>query len=323
MRAFGDLDALAHLLNAVLNDTMQHKVTSINNVELTSTMLRSCIFNVYCTLGDGSKIIIELQKANRREELTDRLVGYLSRAYGEQWKPGGGGSEAVPASGSYKLVPVKIVAILTFMLEPKADASGSLVQNYTMCAREGTPAQTTLRRLQTLVDVTIVQLPLAPTSVSDEGVLSAAELWSHLLRYSQEYSMATLPRALQAVPYTAAAASARMEMLTTSERGALEVEENQMRDMLRLDRYLMAADAEKARADKAMARAAEEKARAAEEKARADKAMARAAEEKARAAEAMARAAEEKARADGFELKLQSLLAVAEDTDDDSRAPRV
>ena len=118
-RAFRNTASLAALLNAVLNDTANHKVTSVNNIELKSTQLRSCIFDVYCTLSDGSKVIIELQKANMRDEIVDRLVGYVSRSYSEQWLPGG---STGAGSGSYMLVPVKIVAIVDFMLE-KDEAS--------------------------------------------------------------------------------------------------------------------------------------------------------------------------------------------------------
>jgi len=272
-RAFRNTASLAALLNAVLNDTANHKVTSVNNVELKSTQLRSCIFDVYCTLSDGSKVIIELQKANMRDEIVDRLVGYVSRSYGKQWLPGGS-TEA--GSGSYMLVPVKIVAIVDFKLEKDEASCGSLVQNYSMCLRAGTAAPSPLRRLQELVDITIVQLPLAPTDASRPG-LSAAELWAHLLRYSQKYSLATLPDALKGAPFGTVAASASAEGLTQEEREALAAEEMVLREALRLEQLVMRADDEKARADDAEARADDEKARADDEKARADDAEARAA----------------------------------------------
>jgi hypothetical protein len=248
---------LAHLLNAVLNDSVEHKVTSINNVELKSTILRSCIFDVHCTLSNDSRVIIELQKANMRDELFVRLV---SRSYGEQWRPGG--VTEARTGGSYKLVPVKIVAIIDFTLEPVAAASGTLVQNYTMCARSGTAAPSALRRLQELCDVTLVQLSLAPKDASSLNDMPPAALWAHLLRYSHLYSMATLPEALQAAAYATVAASARNDALTQEERAALKVEEEQLRDAMRMDRLALVAEHQSARADEQTARADEQTARA-------------------------------------------------------------
>jgi hypothetical protein len=293
-RAFMDPESLAQLLNAVLNDTMEHSVQSINNVELKSRLYRGCIFDVYCTLSNGAKVIVELQRANMREQLVDRLVGYMSRAYGEQWRPSGV-TEAGPSG--YKLVPVKVVAIIDFTLEHDAVTSGALVQNFSMCSRSGTApvAPSSLRRFQELLDVTIVQLPLAPKDASLPG-LPAAALWAHLLRFSERYNMTTLPQALRAAPYAAVAASALVEALTEAERTALAVEEDELRNTMFVnesgDRLAAAADAEKARAE-----------------------------------QAETRAEQAETRAKVLELRLQELLGAwqppdAADTEDDAPAPR-
>ena len=88
-RAFTKPETLSHFLNAVLNDDTEHRVTSINNVEVKSVITRSIIFDVHCMLANGSKVVVELQKANMRSQLVDRLAGYLGNAYAQQWQPDG------------------------------------------------------------------------------------------------------------------------------------------------------------------------------------------------------------------------------------------
>jgi hypothetical protein len=113
--------------------------------------------------------------------------------------------------------------------------------------------------MRELMDITIVQLPLAPSSV--ECGAPAASLWAHLLRYSEEYTVSTLPEALRAEPYASAAASARVDAMSAVEREALEVEENHVRDTARSAAEL----------DEAKQRAAQEKERGDMEHERADK----------------------------------------------------
>ena len=231
-RAFNSPETLSHFLNAVLNDDSAHRVIAVNNVEVKSTLARSIIFDMHCTLANGSKVVIELQKANMRTQLIDRLVGYVSHAYAQQWQRGG----KTEAGTGYSLVPVRMVAVVDFPLaNPLAsppEASGSLVANVSTHLRAGELPQSTAARMRELLDITIVQLPLAPSSA--ERGAPAAQLWAHLLRHSEEYTFGTLPEALRAEPYASAAASACVDAMSAEERGALDVEENHVRDTARI-----------------------------------------------------------------------------------------
>jgi hypothetical protein len=282
-RAFQDHVSLAHLLNSILNDTPEHAVTSITRVEVKPPLHnrasvfddRACFLDVFCTLANGSNVIIELQRATMRELFNDRLVGYVSRAYREQWRPRRqeGITAQAGSTGRYTLTPVKVVALVDFTLERDVATSGSLVQNYSMCARAGTIAvPAALQRLQELCDVTVVQLPLAPKDAASLIGAPPAALWAHLLRYSQLYSMHTLPEALQAEPYATVAASVRCEALTAEERAAVLVEEDERRNMMRIDDAMdsltLAAEQQQARADEMKARADVQQARAEEQEAR-------------------------------------------------------
>jgi hypothetical protein len=259
-RAFRDHDTLAALLNAVMGDTHEHRIVAVNNAEFKSSVQRTCILDVHCTLDDGSKVIIEVQKALMRDEIVDRLYGYTSRVYSEQWLPGGGTEAGV---SGYTLVPIRTVAIVDFTLEPRAAASGSLVQHYSMgYTGTGSPAPSVLQRYRALSQHTLVQLPLAPAKVTPG--LSPAELWAHLLRYSETYSPATLPEALRAAPYASAVANARADGMTRQERADLEEEDKVIRDAARVDRYAARAEEATALAERATARAEEAEARARE-----------------------------------------------------------
>jgi PD-(D/E)XK nuclease family transposase len=231
-RAFASPETLSHFLNAVLNDDSEHRVIAVNNVEVKSTLSRSIIFDMHCTLANGSKVVIELQKANMRTQLIDRLVGYISNAYAQQWQRSG----KTEAGTGYSLVPVRMVAVIDFPLaNPLAsppEASGSLVANVSTHLRAGELPESTAARMRELLDITIMQLPLAPSSA--ERGAPAAQLWAHLLRHSEEYTVGTLPEALRAEPYASAAASARVDAMSAAERGALEVEENHVRDTARV-----------------------------------------------------------------------------------------
>ena len=273
-RAFGGLgsgETLAHLLNAVLAEDAAHTVTQVDNVELKSAQLRSCIFDLTCTLSNGNKVIIELQKANLREEIIPRLVGYLSSAYSNQWRPGGSSEDG---TGRYALVPIKMVAILGFMLESKKALSGSLVQNFSIAPRAGTAAPTALKTFKKLLDFTVLQLPLAPMVLTADS--SPAERWAHLLGRSDQYCLSTLPGALREAPYMAAAESARFDHLSPEEILALEADADVLRDAKRLEQALERAESEAARAMSLEARAESEAARAESEAARAESEAARA-----------------------------------------------
>jgi hypothetical protein len=281
MRAFSQPDTLSHFLNAVLADDATHQVTSVNNVELNSgaTFARSIIFDVHCTLANGSRVVIEVQKADMRAQFLDRLVGYLGTAYSRQWLPSGV-TEA--GRGGYSLIPVRMVAVVDFALAGNDDVPGSLVANVSACVRAGQLPAASLARLRELLDITVVQLPLAPEGVGPDA--PPAALWAHLLRFSERYTVDTLPPALAVEPYVSAAVSARVDAMTPAERASLEMEENHLRDTTRL-----LSDA-------------------AEEKRRADEATQRADEAKRRADEATQRLDEAKRRADDLESRLQALL---------------
>ena len=243
-RAFRNHDTLAALLNAVMGSAQDHRIVAVNNTEFKASGQRACILDVHCTLDDGSKVIVEVQKALMRDEIVDRLYGYTSRVYSEQWLPGGGTEAGVTG---YALVPIRTVAIVDFMLEASAAASGALVQHYSMCSTgTGAPAPSVLQRYRALSQHTVVQLPLAPAKVTPG--LSPAQLWAHLLRYSETYSPATLPEALLEPPYAGAVANARADSMTRAERAELEEEDKAIRDAARVERYAARAEQAEARA---------------------------------------------------------------------------
>ena len=255
-RAFRDHDTLAALLNAVMGDAQDHRVVAVNNTEFKASGQRTCILDVHCTLDDGSKVIIEVQKALMRDEIVDRLYGYTSRVYSEQWLPGGGTEAGVTG---YALVPIRTVAFVDFTLEASAEASGAMVQHYSICSTgTGAPAPSVLQRYRALSQHTVVQLPLAPATVTPG--LSPAQLWAHLLRYSEKYSPATLPEALLEPPYAGAVLNARADSMTRQERAELEEEDKAIRDAARVERYAARAE----RTEQAEARAEQAEARARE-----------------------------------------------------------
>lgn len=259
-RAFRDHDTLAALLNAVMGDAQDHRVVAVNNTEFKASGQRTCILDVHCTLDDGSKVIVEVQKALMRDEIVDRLYGYTSRVYSEQWLPGGGTEAGVTG---YALVPIRTVAIVDFTLEASAAASGALVQHYSMgYTGTGAPAPSALQRYRALSQHTVVQLPLAPAKVTPG--LSPAQLWAHLLRYSETYSPATLPEVLLEPPYAGAVANARADSMTRQERAELEEEDKAIRDAARMERYAAHAEQAAAHAKQAEARAEQAEARARE-----------------------------------------------------------
>jgi predicted transposase/invertase (TIGR01784 family) len=260
-RAFGGLGSrktLAHLLNAVLQENLAHEVAHIDNVELKSAQQRTCIFDLACTLQDGSRVIIELQKANMRDEIIPRLVGYQGSAYSNQWKPGGSSDEG---SSPYALTPIKMVAIVNFTLERSKANSGSLVQNFSISPRAGVAAPSALKSFQELLDFTVLQLPLAPKLLTPDS--SAVDRWAHLLRSSDKYRMSTLPPELREEPYTAAAESACFDSLSPQEVSDLEADALVLHDVKRLEAALERAAALEVRAESESARAESESARAA------------------------------------------------------------
>lgn len=223
-RAFGSdssKETLKHLLNALMSESGKPlDVSVIENVEFKDAVLRSVVFDVRCQLTSGERVIIEVQKADIATDMTDRLIGYMSYDYMTQWRRGG--KMEAPVKGKYKLLPVRMLALLDFCLDDDSANCGSLVQHYHMQLSQAATqvsAPAAAKRLRELSDITIVQLPLAPDKIVDG--MSDAEKWAHLLHSSQQYSIATLPQPLRATPFLAAAESARLDKMTVEERKAL------------------------------------------------------------------------------------------------------
>jgi hypothetical protein len=89
-RIFTDREVLLGFLNAVEVAGKGVSIQEIGNVELKEPAegVRSIIFDIHCKLSNNLSIIIELQRAMRRQEILDRMVGYASKAYAVQWQRG-------------------------------------------------------------------------------------------------------------------------------------------------------------------------------------------------------------------------------------------
>jgi hypothetical protein len=236
-RAFGDdpeNGPLAHLLNSVMrSDSQDHEIASIDAVELSFPGASTTIFDIRCTLKSGAKIIVELQKAPMRSQIYDRMFGYVARDYTKQWftEPALTDSK----KRKYALIPVRGLAILDFILDDSVAPlshrranSGQLVQHYYMQPSPSTvrPYAKGAARIAELADLTIVQLPLAPTmeEVAAGLAMSPAEKWAHLLHYSPDYRYDTLPDVLKEGKYDQAVQCARLEKMSSKDLEQLELE---------------------------------------------------------------------------------------------------
>jgi hypothetical protein len=302
-RAFGadaSKGTLKHLLNSVMRGPDgSFEIADIENVEVKDAVLRSVMFDVRCKLTSGKGVIVELQNAQMRRDIVDRLVEYQASDYAQQWLRGGKPS---PEKGVYTLVPVRVLALLDFCVDKDPARCGTLVQHYhmqhdTTDARQ-VPAPVVAERLEALTDITIVQLPLAPTTL--EVGMTDAQKWAHLLRSSQTYTYETLPEPLRTSPFLAAASSARYDKTTAAERRTLDEHEDAAFEFE--GNYAARTAAE------AKASAAEAKASAAEARA-SDEAAARAAAE-ARAADGAAARAAAEAKTSAAEVELAALKAM-------------
>lgn len=244
-------DTLRHLLSAVFDDiTDCEAAVASSNEDLRSFLGHLTIFDVRCKLSTNETVIIRLQKANRRPEIADRLIGYQACGYHEQWEQSEKGHE---------LIPVRVLALLDFTIQHDLAICGSLVQRYYMQPAAGTdPSLALANRFGRLGDFTVVQLPLAPTKEQLTEASTPIEKWAHLLRYSGEYNMETLPLPLLQDPYKKAIDSARYDMMPKEEREALFAEEE-------CTRQYMAANADEIRGREAAERRAEEYQKQAEE----------------------------------------------------------
>lgn len=234
-RALGTMaakDTLKHFLNSLLGEPVE--IASIENVEIKSAVTRSVIFDVRCKLASGEKVIIELLKAPTRADFFDRLFGYLGGEYREQWRPGGR-TEAGPRG--YRLIPVRMVAVLDFLIDRDATLSGSLIQHYHIkhAPKDPTevPAPAAVKRLGALSNVTFLQLPLAPDELSEDS--ADVVKWAHLLHHSSRYKLDQLPRPLQHPPFLAAARSAAYDRMTREEREALRAESDALKEWTSLE----------------------------------------------------------------------------------------
>lgn len=198
-RAFHDKENIKNLLNALFEDSKDVKIKNVVSINESSRLgtkaarERSVIYDLHCTLDDNSEVIVELQKANQRSFIYERLVGYLSRDYSFQWMKGGKG---------YKLTPVRVVAILDFTLHADPAKSGTFIQRFVLSPYPGTIAtQESEKQLAELVNITTVQLPLAPDVVS--ACTTSAQKWAVLIRDSQNFSRHTIPDEFSVAPFKA------------------------------------------------------------------------------------------------------------------------
>jgi len=147
-------------------------ILSIDNVEQKSASSRSIVYDIYCTLSDRSRVIVELQQADTKAHIVPRLVGYLSGDYSEQWQRGEKG---------YALTPVRVLALLGFKLDSDPDKSGSFLQRYRLglVGNTSKPSVLLATQFRELVDLTVVQLPLAPSSFDD--CKAESEKWGLLM----------------------------------------------------------------------------------------------------------------------------------------------
>ena len=284
-RAFGrqeTVEVLRSLLNATLRpdaDGSMHEVATINNVEVRAAApeSRDVVYDIHCTLRSGTSVIVELQKADMRDQIIDRLVGYQGMDYSRQWESGGGtlARKMYGIGGPYPLVPVRVLALLGFSVSTNRARCGELVQHYHMQPARGTDAAPDVAgRFHELTDFTLVQLPLAP-STAELADATPAGKWAHLLYYSSRYRMDTLPAPLAQGEYRLAAESARRDKLSRAELDALQADEAN----IRLHEHTAAqyAAAEEARVTAEAARVTAEAARVTAEAAL-DSALARVAE---------------------------------------------
>ena len=307
-RVFGSNDAFAHealleLINAmeVLDGAKIVEVVSIEPSEQPEFLEgRTIIYDVMCTLGNGDRVVIELQKAPMRTVIADRMVGYVARQYDKQWSKGG---KTDAGTSTYALKPVHALALLDFRLDKVIDDSGHMIQHYSALPRAGSTklSKSLSARLSELNNYTFVQLPLAPPPGPALETASPAELWAHLIHYSGTYKMETLPRVFKDNKvFKTVAELVRYASMEPAEIADINAEEDYLKQLASTVGVAeQERDAAVQRAvDEAAARvAAEQQAVAAKQKAAAAEQQAAAAEQRAAAAEQRALAAERRAAA--------------------------
>ena len=112
-------DLLISFLNALFHDKLEiTDLTYLNNEHLGDSRLdRKAVFDVYCQLADGSRIIVEMQKAEQ-EYFKDRSIYYSTFPIREQVPQG---------RWNYRLKDVYTVGILNFVFPDGEYPGDSLI----------------------------------------------------------------------------------------------------------------------------------------------------------------------------------------------------
>jgi len=112
-------DLLISFLNALFHDKLEiTDLTYLNNEHLGDSRLdRKAVFDVYCQLADGSRIIVEMQKAEQ-EYFKDRSIYYSTFPIREQVPQG---------KWNYRLKDVYTVGILNFVFPDGEYPGDSLI----------------------------------------------------------------------------------------------------------------------------------------------------------------------------------------------------
>ena len=283
-RAFGmQKDNLQALLNAMY-DEEDIKIVSIDNVEQSSVTSRTMIYDIFCTLSTGSRIIVEMQRADTKAQIAPRLIGYLSRDYSEQWRKGGKG---------YELIPVRVLALLGFQFDKKREKCGSFLQRYRLRVNDGMECAVEVAdKFHELVDVTLVQLPLAPNSFNECSKQS--EKWGLLLLdSSKSKTMSEIdPGFLKDESMTKVIQTAQIDKMTEEELQELAIDKK-----LEMEREAQIATNVGAESERDAARALAEQEKAAKEAAQALAEQEKAAKEQEKAAKEAAQALAEQEKA--------------------------
>ena len=263
---------LQNLLNCLLFRHENVSITSIEDVTRPGTDasgVRNVIYDVFCTLSNEERLIIEMQKSNQRADIIDRLVGYQARDYATQWEKG------TTKTSGYKLIPVRVLAILGFKMASVPGCKDEMIQKFKISAvrpsadfRISEPIE---RRFGEMSDYTIVQLPFAPDS--PDKCVDDAEKWCVLLRDSGKFSVDTLPAQFAEDPFKAVVDRALYSNLSAEEIKSLQAEEDLERNISssrlaeeEFEKELVESKEKVAKAEEKAAKAAEKAAKA-EEKA--------------------------------------------------------
>lgn len=181
-KIFTDKEILLGFLNAIGAAGTNLSIISINNIERPEPKA-TLLYDIHCTLSNNISMIIELQRAQQRSQICDRITRYIARDYSFQARNG----------NSFLLDPVHAVVITCFPLDSDASRSGSLRQVYETICTEGEPEEKLAARYKQLNHDLWIQLPLAPEEIDLDS--SEVEKWAFLLGKSHLLGL-TPPAAL-------------------------------------------------------------------------------------------------------------------------------